>query len=99
MIEPEVLVTAVVYGSVIGAVTILMAGVRRIAWRHAAIIGLGNGIVFAALWAAMNRADPGTLVLVGALGGALAQRGWERGERERRRISDEITAIRSAPPV
>ncbi len=98
MIEPEVLVTAVVYGSVIGAVTILGAGIRRIAWRHAALFGLGNGIVYAALWAAMNRADPGALVLVGALGGALAIRGFDRGERERRRISAEITAIRSAPP-
>ena len=99
MIEPvELVTTAVVYG-VIGALFVVLAGVRRIAWRHAAIIGFGNGIVFAALWAAMNRADPGALVLVGALGGALAQRGWERGERERRRISDEITAIRSAPPV
>ena len=38
--------------------------------------------------------DPGMLVLVGAFGGGLAQLAFERGERERRRISDAITAIR-----
>lgn len=42
MIEPvELVTTAVVYGSVIGALFVVLAGVRRIAWRHAAIIGLG----------------------------------------------------------
>ena len=99
MIEPEVLVTAVVYGSVSGALSVVGAGVRRIAWRHAANIGLGNGIVVAAFTLASNHVDPPSLVVVGALGGALAIRGFDRGERERRRISDEITAIRSAPPV
>jgi hypothetical protein len=99
MIEPVELVEALAWGGVVGALMTFVAGIRRIPWRHAALVGLGYGIVFAALRAATFGVDTATLVLVGALGGSLAIRGWDRGEQERKRISDEITAIRSAPPV
>jgi hypothetical protein len=51
------------------------------------------------LRAAQLGSDPGVLVLLGAVGGSVAIRGWDLGEQERKRISDEITAIRSAPRV
>jgi hypothetical protein len=99
MIEPVELVEPLVFGAGVGALMILVAGIRRIPWRYAAIVGLGYGIVFAALRAAQLGTDPGILVLFGALGGSVAIRGWDLGEQERKRISDEITAIRSAPRV
>lgn len=75
---------------------ILMYGIRRIPWRYAALFGIGYGIVIAAAYVATSGrlVDPGMLVLAGAIGGGVAQFAFERGERERRRISDEITAIR-----
>jgi hypothetical protein len=100
MIEPAEMVVTMLLGSAIVALaTVLGAGVRRIAWHYAALIGLGNGIVFAAVYAATFNIDPSSLVLVGAIGGGLALRGFDRGEQERRRVSTEITSIRSAPPV
>lgn len=99
MMEPVELVTALVWGGAVGALSTLMLGVRRIPWRYAALAGAGWGIVFAALRAAAVGGDPSTLVLLGAIGGSLAIRGSDRGEQARRRISDEITAIRAAPPV
>jgi hypothetical protein len=99
MIEPVELVDPLVFGAGVGALMILVAGIRRIPWRYAVIVGVGYGIVFAALRAVTFGVDPSTLVLFGALGGSVAIRGWDLGEQERRRISDEITAIRSAPRV
>ena len=99
MIEPLELVEPLVFGAGVGALMILVAGIRRIAWRYAAIVGLGYGIVFAALRAATFGVDSSILILFGALGGSVAIRGWDLGEQERKRISDEITAIRSAPRV
>jgi precorrin isomerase len=97
MIEPVELVEPLVFGAAVGALMVLVAGIRRIPWRYAVVVGVGYGIVFAALRSAQLGADPGTLILVGAFGGSTATRGWDLGEQERKRISDEITAVRSAP--
>jgi hypothetical protein len=99
MIEPVELVEPLVFGAGVGALMVLGAGIRRIPWRYAVLVGVGYGIVFAALRAAQLGSDPGVLVLLGAVGGSVAIRGWDLGEQERKRISDEITAIRSAPRV
>ena len=99
MIEPVELVEPLVFGAGVGALMILVAGIRRIPWRYAVLVGVGYGIVFAALRAATLGVDTATLVLVGALGGSVAIRGWDLGEQERKRMSDAITSIRSAPPV
>ncbi len=99
MIDPEAVITALVVLLVTAGMFTLGAGIRRIPWSYGAIAGAGLGIVLTAFWAANERRwiDPATLVLVGALGGSLMQRALDRGERERRRISDEITSIRIAP--
>jgi len=99
MIAPVELIESLVFGAVVGALMVLVAGIRRIPWRYAAIVAVGYGIVFAALRAAQLGHDPGILVLFGALGGSVAIRGWDLGEQERKRISDAITAIRPAPPA
>ena len=79
--------TAILFGGISVALFIGMAGVRRIPWRHAAPMGVGYVLVFGALWFALFRAVDPILVLVGALGGALVQRGFDDGTQERRRIS------------
>jgi hypothetical protein len=99
MIVSNELLTAVLFGSVSVALFIGMAGVRRIPWRHAALMGVGYVIVLAALWFAMFRARDPILVLVGALGGVLVQRGFDEGMQERHRISEGIISGRSAPPI
>lgn len=60
-------------------------------------MGVGFGIVFAVFWFALFRADLPSLILVGALGGTLVQRGFDLGERERVRISEAITSGQSSP--
>jgi hypothetical protein len=97
MNEPVELIGALAWGGAAGALMTLGAGIRRIPWRYAVIVGLGWGIVFAALRAATLGFDPAILVLFGAVGGSLAVRGFDLGERERKRISDEITSVRPAP--
>ncbi len=99
MIEPNELLTPIVFGGASVALFIGLAGVRRIPLRHAALMGVGFTIVFAALWIAMFRADLPSLVLVGAIGGVLVQRGLYQGERERHRISEEIVMRQTTPPA
>lgn len=100
MIEPNAVITAVVVFLLAAGMATLGAGIRRIPWRFGAVVGAGTGIVLAAVWAAYSRnADPATLVFVGAIGGSLTQMAFARGQRERRRISDEITAIRGRSAV
>ena len=78
-----------------GLLSVLIAGVRRLPWRYSALIGLGQGIVFAALaLATYGRAAP-ELVLLGAIGGGLAVHGFEHGDRARRRIYADMMAISS----
>ncbi len=99
MIDANEIVMAVVVLLVTVGLTTLAAGIRRIPWRFGARAGVGAAFVVTAAWAANDRLlfDPATLVVLGALGGSLAQQAMERGEFERRRISDEITAIREVP--
>jgi hypothetical protein len=99
MIEPVELIEPLVFGAAVGGLMVLVAGIRRIPWRYAVVVGVGYGIVFAALRAATFGVDTSILILFGALGGSVAIRGWDLGEQERKRISSAITAIRSAPPV
>jgi hypothetical protein len=98
MSTQDLVINAVVVGTVALALGTLMAGIRRTPWRYAIGIGIGFGLVIGAVGlATADGADPAMLVLVGAIGGALAQLAFERGERERRRISDAVTAIRDVP--
>ena len=57
---------------------------------------MGTATVVTAAWAANARlVDPAILVLIGAIGaigGSVTQWAFDRGQRERRRISDAITA-------
>lgn len=100
MIDLKPVIAALVVFLLTASLFALFAGIRRIPWRHAGLVGVGSGIVWVTVWAASQQPiDPATLVLVGAVGGSLAQRGFERGEQERHRISDQITSIQHAPPV
>jgi hypothetical protein len=77
----------------------LGTGLRRIPWRYGVVVGAGTGLVLVAVWAANSQQpiDPVTLVLFGAIGGSVTQLAFDRGQRERDRISGEITAVRSTP--
>lgn len=103
MTEQELLLTALFFFGMSVGLGTLTYGIRRIPWRYAALFGVGWGVVIATAYIASSwryvassgrLVDPGMLVLVGAVGGMLAQLAYERGERERRRISDAITATR-----
>lgn len=103
MPEQAPLLSALFFVGVSVGLGTLVFGIRRIPWRYAALFGAGYGLVFATAYVASSGrlvasfghlVDPGMLVLVGAFGGGLAQLAFERGERERRRISDAITAVR-----
>lgn len=87
-------VSGVVLFLAVAAMTTLGAGIRRIPWRFGAVMGLGTATVLGAAWAATaGLADPPILVLIGAIGGSVTQQAFDRGQRERRRISDTITAV------
>lgn len=90
---------AIALGVLIGALAVLTSGIRRLAWRYRALLGVGFAVVFAALRLAMTGGDPGLLVLIGAFGGALATVGSERGERDRERRSAAILGGSSALPA
>jgi hypothetical protein len=77
-------------------VSVFLAGLRRLPWLYASLVGLGTGVVFAALRLATPDAsfDPALLVLIGAFGGSLATVGAERGERARVRRSEAMFAGR-----
>lgn len=92
--ESGALVSAVVLFVAVAGTATLMAGIRRIPWRFGAVLGLGTGTVLATAWAATaGLGDPPILVMVGAIGGSVTQQAFDRGQRERRRISDAITAV------
>ena len=84
------MIEALIAGAVTGSLWMLFAALRRIPWRYAAIMGLGAGVVFATLRQVSIDLDPGTGVLLGALGGGIVQLGFERGQRERDRQTAEI---------
>lgn len=100
MVDVSALVSGVVLFLAVAAMATLMAGIRRIPWRFGAVIGLGTGTVLTAVWAATAvLVDPPILVLIGAIGGAVTQQALDRGQEERRRISEAITAVSSRPAV
>ncbi|MEX1171983.1 MAG: hypothetical protein WEG56_05150 [Chloroflexota bacterium] len=95
MIEPTAAITAIVVFGLTSTLVSLGTGLRRIPWRFGVVVGMGTGMVLTAAWAANSGfIDPASLVLVGAIGGSLTQAAFDRGERERRRISESITTIR-----
>ena len=89
------MIEALIAGAVTGSLWMLFAGLRRIPWRYAAIMGLGAGVVFSTLRQVTIDLDPGTGVLLGALGGGIVQLGFDRGQRERERQTAEIL---TSPP-
>lgn len=86
------MIEALIVGAASGLLWMLFAGLRRIPWRYAATMGLGAGIVFSALRQVTLDLDPGVGVLLGAVGGSVAQLGFDRGQRERQRQTAEILA-------
>lgn len=88
------IIEAIGWGIGFGVIALVLTGVRRLPWRYAILVGIGSGVVLAALRLAMldARSDPGLLVLIGAVGGSLATLGSERGERERTRRTAAILA-------
>jgi len=96
MTDMDVVAAALLFFVVSVGLGALMYGIRRIRWRFAALFGVGFGIVIGAGYVATSGrlVDPALLVIVGAFGGAVAQLAFERGEGERRRISEGITSIR-----
>ena len=89
------MIEALIVGAVTGSLWMLFAGLRRIPWRYAAVMGLGAAVVFSALRQVTIDLDPGTGVLLGALGGGIVQLGFDRGQRERQRQTAEIL---TSPP-
>ena len=88
------IIEAIVWGIGFGVIAVFFAGLRRLPWRYSILVGVGVGVVLAALRMATldPRIDPGVLVLIGAVGASLATLGSERGERARVRRSAAILA-------
>ena len=96
----EPIITAAVLFVVAAVMGTLVYGIRRIPWRYAILFGIGFAAVIGAVaLARADVADPAILVLIGAIGGSVAQLAFERGERERRRISDAITGVGEGHPA
>jgi hypothetical protein len=89
----KAMIEAIVWGAAVAALTLPAAGVRRLPWSYAGLLALGFGIVFTALRLAQLGADAASLVLVAAVGAALAATAWERGNRERVRRSAAILGV------
>lgn len=94
MVDVSALVGGAVLFLSVAAMTTILAGLRRIPWRFGAAMGLGTSTVLTAVWAATaGIGDPPILVLIGAIGGSVTQHAFDRGQRQRRRISDAIIAV------
>jgi hypothetical protein len=95
------IIEAIAWGGGFGVIAAFLVGVRRLPWRYSILVGLGSGVVLAALRLAISDAgfDRGVLVLVAAVGGSIATLGSERGERARVRRSDAILAGPSSRPT
>ena len=69
------------------ALFMVFAGIQRIPWRDGLMIGLGMAIVLVtgglASSGAIAARDVGSLVFIGAIGGGIAVRGYERGRARR----------------
>ncbi len=88
------MIEALIWGAATGVLFLLVAGLRRLPWSSAGLFALGCGTVFTTLRLAQLNFDPGSLVLLAAVGGSIASVGWGRGERERARRSASILGIR-----
>jgi hypothetical protein len=96
----EPILTAAVLFGVAAVMGTLACGIRRIPWRYAILFGIGFGVVIGAVsLAKTDVVEPAILVLIGAIGGSAAQLAFERGERERRRISAAITGVGEGRPA
>jgi hypothetical protein len=88
----------IVVGTIVGVIAAIFSGMRRLGPLYAVAVGIGMAIVFGALRAADGSlADPGLLVLIGALGASIATAGVERGDRARERRTQAILASPPAP--
>jgi peptidoglycan/LPS O-acetylase OafA/YrhL len=86
--EANTMLEAILFGAAAGVLFAVVAGLRRWPWPYVALVGLGWGVVIAALrLSQLQPVEPALLVLVGGLGGSLATIGSERGERERKHRS------------
>jgi hypothetical protein len=69
---------AILWGVIFGALAAILSRMRGLDARHAAVAGIGFGLVFGVLRLAVSSADatspdlPG-LILIAALGGSLSQ--------------------------
>lgn len=98
---PEMIVgIGLVVGVPAGFVLTLVAGMFRIPWRHAVLIGTGVAVIIAALAIAPHmdprRIDPAAWVLIGAVAGGVAVRAYERGIALRKAKIDRILSV---PPA
>ena len=100
------MVEAIAWAVGLGIPFVFVAGLRRFPWRYCALAGLGTGFVF---WAGRlaivgveppfsRLLDPGTLVLIGAIGGGLVQFAFDRGERARQRRTAAILGTQPDRP-
>jgi hypothetical protein len=85
--ELDGLIVTLVMSLPIAILFTLFAGIQRIPWRDAVLIGLGMSLVLFAGGIATNQiirpADTGILVFIGAIGGGIAVRGYEHGKAQR----------------
>ena len=79
----------------------LFAGLQRIPWRYAVVIGIGSATVIALASFASSpgggSVDGGTWVLLGAIAGGIVIRAYERGMAQRRATSDRILQVPGTP--
>jgi hypothetical protein len=75
----------------------LFAGLQRIPWRNAFEIGIGSAVVLGLAPFAGSPAgrsiDTSSFIVMGAIAGGIAVRGYERGKRKR----DELIAAIVGP--
>jgi hypothetical protein len=79
----------------------LFAGLQRIPWRYAVMIGIGSAAVIAMASFASSpgggSVDGGTWVLLGAIAGGIVIRAYERGMAQRRAMIDRILHVPGTP--
>ncbi len=79
----------------------LFAGLQRIPWRYAVVIGIGSAVVLGMASFASSpggrSVDGGTWVLLGAIVGGVVLRAYDRGRAQRRAIIDRILQVPGTP--
>jgi len=98
------MVESFIWGAVWAVLGTVLVGIRRLPWRHCAVVGLGFGIVLGTMRVATMASDttpllvePWLLVSLGAIGGGMAQLGFERGEQARKQRSAAILGSPHSP--